>query len=107
MTKPKCPKKGHAFLVMVGGSYGGSILSRSVITKINGSLNINDKNDIIELKFSGDIDGDWAFGWGDIHWTKTKNIKTFHHDITAELSKPVRKAIDEYEGAWVFRVYAK
>lgn len=100
---PNKPLKGHAFLVTVGGDYDDSVISSSVITRVDDSVIVPDELDVLDMKFSGDIKGNWAFGWRDLQWVEPGDINAQYKNM-ADLGKPIAEAIKEHGGAWAFNV---
>ena len=100
---PNKPLKGHAFLVTVGGDYDDSVISSSLITRADTSVIVPDELEILDMKFSGDLNRDWSFCWKDLQWVEQGDINAQYKNM-ADLGKPVAKAIKEHGGAWVFNV---
>lgn len=110
MTMPTKIARGHAIILVVGGEYRGSVLDSSTIW----SSDDNESRSREELINFSTVDSKgimWREGW---NWAK-KDVKWFSHymldsdryfddGVTYNVNATTKKAIKEFDGAWVIRL---
>lgn len=110
MTAPTKLARGHAFVLVIGGEYRGSVLDASVIWNSDDALGALRKR-LITVTTTDSKNSHWRKGWTwckkDIKWASQKmldNDRLFDDGVGYNVDAKTRKAIKEYGGAWVVRL---
>ena len=104
MSRPEKIAKGHPFMIVIGGWYGGSIIEVSTVSEVDGPYG-SGKNKLIDITLANHRNvplRSWVWNVNDIKWVK--NPKVLGWDLEWHVNKKIRDAIKKYGGAWVVRL---
>ena len=110
MTAPTKLARGHAFVLVIGGEYRGSVLDASVIWNSDDGES-RSREELITVTATDSKNAPWRKGWTwckkDIKWTSREmlnNDRLFEDGVEYNVDAKTRKAIKEYDGAWIIRL---
>lgn len=110
MTAPTKLARGHAFVLVIGGEYRGSVLDASVIWNSDDAHGVS-REQLITVTATDSKNVLWRKHWNwakkDIKWASREmlnNDRLFDDGVEYNVNAKTRKAIKEYDGAWVVRL---
>ena len=110
MTAPMKLARGHAFVLVIGGEYRGSVLDASVIWNSDDGES-RTREQLITVTTIDSKNTHWRKGWTwckkDIKWVSRaglENDRLFDDGVEYNVYAKVRKAIKEYGGVWIVRL---
>ncbi len=102
--------RGHAFVLVLGGEYRGSVLDASVISRSDDFTDTAPKDRLVSITAVDSKNANWRKSWTwckrDIKWMtseKLENDRQFDDGVKYNVNPRVRKAIKAFDGALVIR----
>ncbi len=110
MTAPTMLTRNHAFVLVLGGEYRGSVLDSSVISNSDDFTASRPRDRLVTITAVDSKNANWRKSWTwckkDIKWVSQEKLmcdRQFEDGVTYNVNPRVRKAIKKYDGAWVIR----
>ncbi len=110
MTAPTKLARGHAFVIVIGGGYRGSVLDASVIRDSDDAYGVS-RESLVCVTTIDSKNANWRKCWNwakkDIKWASREmlnNDRLFDDGVDYNVDAKTRKAIKEHDGAWIVRL---
>lgn len=110
MKAPTMIARNHAFVLVLGGEYRGSVLDASVISNSDDFTASRPRDRLITITATDVRNAPWRRSWTwckkDIKWITEEKLscdRQFEDGVTYNVNARVRKAIKKFGGAWVIR----